>query len=146
MLYSNERIGEVNLAEYIKDLTTMVIASLESADIRIRTRFNLSPVFVSIQQAVPCGLIVNELVTNVFKYAYPNQSGGEVYLGIEPTSDGRVSLTVSDNGIGMPKGLEWQRSDSLGLRIIRILTKQLGGTIELDAEQGVSFLLRFSRC
>jgi two-component sensor histidine kinase len=146
LLYSNERIGEINLAEYIKDLTTMVIASLESADIRIHTRFDLSPVFVSIQQAVPCGLIVNELITNVFKYAYPNQSGGEVYLGVEPTSDGRVSLTVSDNGIGMPEGLEWQRSDSLGLRIIQILTKQLGGTIELDAQQGVSFLLRFSRC
>jgi two-component sensor histidine kinase len=145
-LYANEQINEISLGEYVKDLATTVMSAMQTTSVsRVTARYNLTPVSISIRQAMPCGLIVNELLTNVFKYAYPNHDGGEIYFGVELTPDNRISLTVSDDGVGLPEGLDWQRSDSLGLRIIRILVNQLGGTVELNARQGVSFTVRFSR-
>jgi two-component sensor histidine kinase len=144
-LYSTEQIGEIDLAKYVRELAEMAISSFQSDIIRIRSRFDLTPLLLSMNQAVPCGLIVNELVTNVFKYAYPNGESGEIYIGVKPTGDDGVSITISDNGVGMPDGLDWKRSNSLGLRIINILTGQLGGTIELDAQHGASFTLKFTR-
>jgi two-component sensor histidine kinase len=123
----------------------MAISSFQTEITRIRPRYSLEAVPLSMRQAVPCGLIVNELITNVFKYAYPNNAKGEIFIAVKPTGDAGISITIADSGVGLPAGLDWLHADSVGSKIIRVLTKQLGGTLELDSQSGVSFTLRFAR-
>ncbi len=145
LLYTTERIGQIDLAEYVRDLAGMAIAAFQNSGIHIQARFSLEPVPLSMRQAVPCGLIVNELITNVFKYAYPQSAGGEIFIGVKPTGDAGISVTIADSGAGLPQGLDWRSANSVGMQIMRILTTQLGGTLELDARQGASFTLEFRR-
>jgi two-component sensor histidine kinase/ligand-binding sensor protein len=140
-LYSTELIGEVNLAEYVTDLAGMVISSLRPGLIRIRGPFNVTPILLSVRQAIPCGLIVNELVTNICKYAYPATEGGDMFIDVKLADEKRVALTIRDKGAGMP--LDWQRSSCLGHQIVNILTKQLRGILELDAQDGTAFTILF---
>jgi two-component sensor histidine kinase len=84
-------------------------------------------------------------VTNVFKYAYPKGITGDIFITVNPMVEDEISLTISDHGVGMPDGLDWQNSSSLGLRIIRVLARQLAGELELDVQHGVAFTLRFRR-
>jgi two-component sensor histidine kinase len=143
LLYDTESIGQIDLAEYVKSVAETVIAAFQTDPARIIPRFDLASVPISIAQATPCGLIVNELITNVFKYAYPGGGEGEINFGVGTTGDGRISLTIADHGRGIPAGVGWQRSESLGLVIIRTLTEQLHGTIDLDTSNGVSVTIRF---
>ncbi len=145
LLYDCQQVGEIDLGEYVKDLAEMVISTFQSSAARIRPRFDLITVLIDIKHAIPCGLILNELVTNVFKYAYPKHEGGDIYIGVKPTAGNRVSFTISDHGVGVPEGLDWKRSDSLGFRIIDILATQIGGTFQLDTTHGFSFAVEFPR-
>jgi two-component sensor histidine kinase len=143
LLYGSEQVGEIDLAEYVKKLAQIVISSFQSEAGRIRALFDVKPTFIGMSRAIPCGLIVNELLTNILKYAYPSGEGGEIYISVALAIDNRVSIKISDRGVGLPEGLDWRNSDSLGLRIIRILTKQIGGTFQLDTQSGVSSTIEF---
>jgi len=145
LLYEVEEVGRIDLAAYVKDLAGMAISSFQSAATRIHARYSLEPVPLSMRQAVPCGLIVNELITNAFKYAYPNNAPGEIFISVKPTVETGICITIADSGVGLPEGLDWLHADSVGSKVIRILTKQLGGTMELDSQSGASFTLRFAR-
>lgn len=145
LLYDCRQVGEIDLGGYVKDLAEMVISTFQASNARIRSHFDLIPVLIDIKQAIPCGLILNELITNVFKYAYPNQESGDIYIGVRPAAGNRVSFTISDRGVGVPNGLDWKSSDSLGLRIIDILTTQIGGTFQLETKGGFSFTVEFPR-
>ena len=144
-LYGNERVGDIDLGAYIKDLADMAISAFQSNNSSIHAHFSLATAVLSMRQAVPCGLIVNELVTNVFKYAYPKGVRGDLYITVHPMVEDQIALTISDHGVGMPEGLDWRSSSSLGLSIVRVLAGQLDGELELDAREGVAFTLRFHR-
>ncbi|MEO8098269.1 MAG: histidine kinase dimerization/phosphoacceptor domain -containing protein [Acidobacteriota bacterium] len=144
-LYGAAQVGTVDLGDYVTDLAGMVISAFQASGSGIQARFTLAPALLSLRQAIPCGLIVNELVTNVFKYAYPNATTGEIMITVDPMVDNKISLTISDHGIGMPDGLDWQHSQSVGMQILRVLTRQLDGTLVLDTRNGVSFNLQFQR-
>ncbi len=145
LLYNHDHVGEIDLGAYLKNLVEMEISSFQSRTAPIHARFELAPVVIGVKLAIPCGLIVNELVTNVFKYAYPAGEGGEIYIGVKPLPEDRVSMEVSDHGVGLRDGLDWTRSDSLGLRIIGILTKQIRGTFKIETQSGVSCTVEFPR-
>jgi two-component sensor histidine kinase len=145
LLYEVEEFGRIDLASYVKDLAGMAISSFQTETSRIRPRYSLEAVPLSMRQAVPCGLIVNELITNVFKYAYPNNAPGEIFIEVKPSGDTGISITIADSGVGLPEGLDWLHADSVGSKIIRVLTKQLRGTLELDSQSGTSVTLRFTR-
>jgi two-component sensor histidine kinase len=103
-----------------------------------------APVKLSIEAAVPCGLILNELAGNALKHAFPNSSGGEVTVSLEhDAATDAVCLRVHDNGVGLPAGLDWQQSTSLGLRLVRILAGQLRGTVETGTGTGTEFRVTF---
>jgi two-component sensor histidine kinase len=97
---------------------------------------------LSLEKAIPCGLIINELITNVFKHAFPRGEQGEIKLAFKE-SDGKHILVVSDNGVGLPSSMDAQNMVSLGMQLIRNLTRQIGGDLVLGNKQGTTFTITF---
>ncbi|MBF0516163.1 MAG: hypothetical protein HQK97_03445, partial [Nitrospirae bacterium] len=89
------------------------------------------------------GLIINELFTNILKYAFPDNQIGDITTSIESTEDGRFKMVVADNGVGFPSDIDFRQTKSLGLYIVNILVKQINGTIELDTTHGSKFIINF---
>jgi PAS domain S-box-containing protein len=148
MLYESQSLAQIDFHRYLESLTQYLQDCFcPSGMIRIQVR---SPnVWMSLDHAIPCGLIVNELVTNAFKHAFP---GGQPHPGadhcevqVSAAWDGAAYiLTIADNGVGLPEELDWLNAPSLGLRLVRMLGRhQLQGRIELDRSKGARFTLRF---
>jgi len=142
-LYGRDDMSSIDLAEYIRQLTANLCASFARPNSSFTHRLELTPVILTAGQAVPCGLLLNELITNALKYAYP-KGEGEVAVLLCLNGDS-VSLTVADRGVGLPVDLDWKTTPSLGMTIIRILTEQLEGKIECDTANGVRFTVRFGK-
>jgi two-component sensor histidine kinase len=97
-----------------------------------------------VETAVPCGLILNELVTNSFKHAFRGRAQGQLTTALSIGPDGRVSLRVRDDGVGLPAGMDWRQSRSLGLQLIHMLAGQLSATVEVRTEGGTEFEITFA--
>lgn len=136
---------QVDFQEFAEALTRDLFYSFGSDPNELRLRFDLNPVLLPVTQAIPCGLILNELVTNALKYAFPQHRSGELAVALKSDENGLVKLTVADNGIGLPPGFDSGKSQSLGLRIIDILTRQLDGTLDRVPGPGAVFSLTFKR-
>ena len=144
-LYQSDNLSTINLADYIQELFENLCHSYDTSQGQIETEVDLEPVIVNLETAIPCGILLNELITNSFKYAFPDQTSGKIMIQLYTTlSSQKLHLVVSDNGIGFPPDLEWQNSNSLGLKIVNILAQQLRATITLNRQKGTSFHLIFS--
>ena len=143
-LYASQRIDRIDFAEYTETLLNELLCSYIGTTGRVVGRVNASQVFLEVEQAIPCGLILNELVTNALKYAYPNGRCGEVAIDLSE-SGGQVRLSVSDQGIGLPEGLDWQNSDSMGLPIVDLLANQLEGKLTVRSKPGTTFTVEFPK-
>jgi two-component system, sensor histidine kinase PdtaS len=139
-LYRHEDMSSIDLAEYVRDLTAHLFFSYTQSRM-ITCRLDLVPTKLTIEQSVPCGLLLNELITNAIKYAYP-KGKGEILVRLAAKGN-CVSLTVSDQGVGMPAGLNWETSTSLGMTLIQQLTMQLDGELEIGGPPGASFTVNF---
>jgi two-component sensor histidine kinase len=104
---------------------------------------DLELVPLSINAAVPCGLILNELVSNALKHAFRGRADGEVAVSLRGGPDGQVRLRVRDNGTGLPAGLDWRQADSLGLRLVQMLAGQLHAAVEVSGKEGTEFTVTF---
>ncbi len=117
----------------------------------VTLKINVDEVLLDIDTAIPCGLIINELVTNALKHAFPlpvdKPAGqtGEICIDLRIAHNNQFTLVVSDNGIGLPKGLDFGKIESLGLELVNLLVDQLEGTIEIDHSDGTTFKIRFAR-
>ena len=104
--------------------------------------------YLSLEQAIPCGLITNELVSNALKYAFPDMGQGTITLRIQHMEGGAVELEVSDNGVGLPPGFDFAKNDSLGVYLVQALTEQIDGELVVTSTEqgrkGSSFLVRFT--
>jgi PAS domain S-box-containing protein len=149
-LYSQEDIDHLNFRQYVEALARELFSAYGVNSDLVCLRLELEPVSLELNQAIPCGLILNELLANCLKYAFPNGRAGEILVALRCEDDDRVTLRVADNGIGLPSGLDWRKSQSLGLRIVTILARQLMGTIQQESGAGADFSLVFqkapSRC
>lgn len=145
-LHPDHDAGELNFREYVETLSRDLLEGYAADPGRIRLRLELDPVWLELSQATPCGLIVNELLTNSFKYAFPEQRRGEILVALRCGTDNRVKLTVADDGIGLPADFDWRKSPSLGLHIVDILSSQLDATIKRLPTPGTGFCLSFERC
>ncbi len=144
MLYGSSTLNNIDFAEYTHLLAAEVSNSHGIDPTRIRLAFELEPVYVEIDRAIPCGLILNELLSNAFKYAFPNGRSGEVRISLQ-RQEGCIRLAVDDTGIGLPESYGPGNSKSLGLKIVRILTQQLEGSMEITSNRGCSsFVLKFA--
>jgi two-component sensor histidine kinase len=139
-LWRTDEIHSVNLAEFMGELCEQLRTSAKPGQ---TLTCDIAPVSVATDQAVPLGLLSNELVTNAFKYAYPD-GVGNVHLTIGPAAEGQLRLTVSDRGAGLPPDFEAARSKSLGMKLIATLGRQLGGQPTWEgADPGTRFVLDF---
>jgi len=143
-LYQTGELAQLNFANYA---TSFLESLWESHDVlveKIQLKIAITPISLPIETAVPCGLILNELAGNALKHAFPKGSGGEVMVGLKYNpANGTACLRVRDNGIGLPVGLDWRHSSSLGLRLVQILAGQLRGTVETGAGPGAEFQVNF---
>ena len=144
-LYQSESLARVDFAEYARSLLSYLWRAHTGSQAGIRLKLNLQPVSLSVETAVPCGLILNELAANAIKHAFRGRSDGEVTVTLHASPEGRVRLCVSDNGVGLPSGLDWRQSPSMGLGLVRMLAGQLNGTLEAGLGGGTHFEIAFAQ-
>jgi PAS domain S-box-containing protein len=143
-LYQTDNLAQVDFADYATRMLHALWRSHGAMAKKIRLNLELSSVALPIETAIPCGLILNELAINAIKYAFPDEGDGEVTVGLHfDSAANTVSLRVRDNGVGLPAGMDWRQSPSLGLRLVQILTGQLRGTVETGTGPGAEFELTF---
>ncbi len=145
-LYRSENLTQIDLSSYIQVIIRDLLASYPYSGARIRLDLSLDPLEIGIGQAVPCGLIINEIVTNTLKYAFPAGFAGEPALGVDlRVSDGKaVSITLRDNGVGIPEDIRPESATTLGLSMVNMLVQQLNAGIAIDRDKGTRCVLRFT--
>ncbi|MFC1717112.1 histidine kinase dimerization/phosphoacceptor domain -containing protein [Candidatus Poribacteria bacterium] len=153
-LYQSEDLARIDFAEYIQDLANYLLRMYGTGTYRVRLRVNIEDVSLDIDTAIPCGLIVNELVSNSLKYAFPmedialdeqRESEAEIRVDVRSDNSSNLMLIVSDNGVGFPENLDFRETESLGLQLVNTLTEQLEGSIELDRTSGTTFKITFEK-
>jgi two-component sensor histidine kinase len=130
-LYGAENLARIDFAEYARSLAEDILASHGSPSVPVRLKTELEPVTMGADLAIPCGLILNELVSNAFKHGFPEGTEGEIKLTLRSDTGGRYTLCVQDSGVGIPTGLDFKTNQSLGLKLVRLLTQQIRGSFEL---------------
>jgi two-component sensor histidine kinase len=143
-LYKFKDFAKIKFAEYIENLTSYLFAAYIKNVENINLELDIDEVTLKLDTAIPCGLIINELVSNALKYAFPNKSHGTIYITLHFDGDAHYTLTVRDDGIGLPPNLEIKNVNSLGLKLVEVLAKQLEGTLQVNSRFGTEFSLRFS--
>ncbi|MBF0344530.1 MAG: PAS domain S-box protein [Nitrospirae bacterium] len=146
-LYRSEDFSNINFKGYIKNLIDSLFVSYGISNEKIRLNLQIEELMIGIDSAIPCGLIINELITNSIKYAFPDSRSGEISVRLRLCSDDNAcELTVSDNGVGIAQGLDYKRTKSVGLNlVVNLVENQLNGQIEIRHRQGTEFLIKFKR-
>ena len=144
ILYQSSNLAQVNLAAYTRRLAEELLHSYQVEPERLRLVVETDEVWLSAEKAMPCGLILNELVANCVKHAFPDGRSGTVRVTLRAEAASQVILSVGDGGVGFPAGVDFRHTDSLGLQLMCLLTEQLGGTITLDRSEGTRFTIRFA--
>ncbi|MEW6492646.1 MAG: two-component regulator propeller domain-containing protein [Cyanobacteriota bacterium] len=142
-LYQSTSLEQINFAEYAETLIHYLLQSYKVDADLIKIKVNVEPVCINIDTAIPCGLIINELMSNALKYAFPNQTGGLIELNFNFDNHQKYILSVKDNGIGFYQDFNFEKSTTLGLQLVNVLAQQLDGNIELVQNQGVEFKIKF---
>lgn len=155
LLYRSSDFMNVDFVDYIKNLAHHLFQTYHVSENNVRLHNNVDNVSLTIETAIPCGLILNELITNALKHAFPKfsdgpQTAGEIHIHFlqnsEPTSNlVEYTLIVRDNGIGLPEHFDLNTTRTLGMQLVKGLTDQLGGNVELDTTMGTAFCISFSR-
>jgi PAS domain S-box-containing protein len=142
-LYRSATFSKVNFSEYIRELAGQLFKIYKVNASRIRLNINIPDIMLDIDTMIPCGLMVNELISNVLKYAFPDDRDGELTIGLSEAEDKEYSLSISDNGAGIPEGMDINNIETLGMRIVTALVSQIGGTLQLSREGGTEFSITF---
>jgi two-component sensor histidine kinase len=143
-LYQSNDLSRINFAEYIQKLVANLLRSYEINSSAIKPVINVDNVLLEIDVAVPCGLIINELVSNSLKYAFPSGKEGKIQVDFYSENERNFTLTVSDNGVGLPKNLNILETKTLGLQLVNNLVDQLEGTVKNNIDGGTEFRITFS--
>ncbi|MBD2530151.1 PAS domain S-box protein [Nostoc flagelliforme FACHB-838] len=144
-LYTSANIGQIDVAAYIQNLATSLLISYQLCPEKISLETDINPLRLNVDQAIACGLVINELISNALKHAFPNQQEGIISI-ILHNSGNRIELIIQDNGIGLPDNLDWRNTDSLGLSLVHdLVTEQLEGNITLERNHGTIFKIEFTQ-
>jgi two-component sensor histidine kinase len=141
-LYRSADLAHIDFREYCQNLVREIFSSYHRPGVDFL--IDINDILLDINTGIPCGLIINELVSNALKHAFPEGVNGTVCIGMTQSAPGRYWLTVEDNGSGFPAGVDFHNSSSLGLQLVRILVEQLQGTIELETGPGTLFRIAFA--
>jgi two-component sensor histidine kinase len=143
-LYQSSDLARIDFADYIRKLAADLIDSYRLEPDAVTLALDVKDIYFDVNVGIPCGLIVNELLTNALKHAFPNGRQGEVSVSLSP-GDGTITLAVADNGIGFPENIDFRNTESLGFQLVTALVEQLGGTIELARDKGTTFAISFPK-
>jgi len=141
-LYSSDSFSEIALDKYIDDLVKKIIDSMSDTQKEIRVNKNMESIHLKVSQAVPCGLLLNELITNSYKHAFTNRDKGQIDITLQ-RHDHTIALSVADNGRGLPDGFSMEEQSSLGMTLIETLIMQLDGDLEISSQDGARFEITF---
>ena len=109
----------------------------------VETIIEIDDIFMDIDRAMPCGMLVNETITNSFKYAFPKFDKGIIGVSIKKDAS-NINLNIWDNGVGLPGNVDFEKNSRLGMQLIFLLTKQLNGTVTIDREKGTAYSINFT--
>ncbi|GIK40601.1 MAG: hypothetical protein BroJett011_44340 [Chloroflexota bacterium] len=144
-LYRSRNMAQINLAEYVKDLARYLFRSYSVGEPVINFNIQADDIFVDIDTAVPCGLILNELISNSLKHAFPDRRRGDIFIQMQVEPEQQIMLSVGDNGVGFPPDFDFHENGSLGWLLVNSLVDQLEGSIELSRQGGTQVKLTFAR-
>ncbi len=143
-LYRSKDLSRIDLKQYIRDLMDLLMESYNASAEAVRPRLEMESAPISIDTAVPCGLILNELISNAFKHAFPDGKKGEIRISLTRDAAGEIALTCADDGPGAPDGFDFRAQRTLGLQtIFLIVERQLNGTVEFESDRGLTCRMRF---
>ncbi|WP_372743817.1 histidine kinase dimerization/phosphoacceptor domain -containing protein [Nostoc sp. C052] len=144
-LYQSQDLAKINFGEYIRDLVASLFAAYEVNEDAIALIINIDDrVFLGLDTAIPCSLIIHELVSNSLKYAFPTGRNGTISINLKKDHKNQITLVVSDDGIGLPSNFDFKNIASLGWLLVDALSNQLSGNIKIQGDMGVEFHLTFT--
>ena len=141
-LYQAASLARIDFGEYLRSLTRDLFRSYSAGGVSLKMQ--AEDVFLDVDSAIPCGLIVNELVSNALKYAFPQGRGGELLITFARIARDKFALSVTDNGTGLPSDLDVRNPKTLGLQLVAMLINQLHGTLDVVSDGGTTFMITFS--
>jgi PAS domain S-box-containing protein len=141
-LYQSTSLARIDFGEYLRNLTRDLFRSYSAGGVSLKLQ--VEDIQLDIDAAIPCGLMVNELVSNALKYAFPQGKGGELLITFSQVARNKYALSVTDNGIGLPTDLDVRKPKSLGLQLVNMLVAQLRGTLDVVSDGGTTFMITFS--
>jgi two-component sensor histidine kinase/sensor domain CHASE-containing protein len=143
MLYHSKNLSKIDFSVYIQPITTHLMRTYGVDPSRIKLNINVEDVFLDLDSAIPCGLIINELFSNALKHAFPEGRAGEVKIDLFQDRNREFTLLISDNGVGLPRGMNFKDTDSLGLQLVDALVDQLDAAIAFEGIVGTTFRITF---
>lgn len=142
-LYQSRDFAKVEFRGFLDSLLTTLVTTYRDRMHKVEPKIDVEHVALPINVAVPCGLLINELITNALKHAFPDGRNGEITVRLEQRVDSRMQLCVRDNGVGIPESLDLSKTDTLGYSLITLLTQQLGGNLTIRRHSPTEFIVDF---
>lgn len=143
-LYKSKDLTHIDVHDYIIRLSNRLFQSYGVSTDRVVLKINVTDVSLGLDAAIPCGLIISELVSNSLKHAFPEEREGEIKIALLSSDKKEYELIVSDNGIGLPENLDFRNTETLGFKIVLMFGEEnLKGKIDLNSDEGTQFLIRF---
>ena len=142
-LYRSQNLAWIDFGEHVRDLARMLTSSYSKTAAQVQVFIEAETAPVQLETAIPAGLILNELVSNSLKHAFPAGRHGTLKVRLHSPRPDQLLLSVEDDGVGLPAGFDWDQAGSLGLRMVRDLARQIRGTLEIRRNGGTTFVLSF---
>jgi two-component sensor histidine kinase/HAMP domain-containing protein len=141
-LYQSENLASIDLGDYIDSLSRYLLQTYSNVNVALQ--LHIEPLMISLDKAIPCGLILNESITNTLKHAFESGHSGQINITLKGCGDNSCSLRVADNGKGLPAGFDWTRANTLGMQLIDGLANQMGAKLNVTSDYGTAIELTFS--
>ncbi len=142
-LYKSGDLARIDMRDYVQRSATHIFSLYEIDPNRIELKIDTGKIFIDVTTGVPCGLIINELVSNAVKHAFPGKRRGVIEIKLYKTKTGKTTISVKDNGIGLPDEIDFKKPKTMGLQLINDLSKQLNGTLRVYRKKGLRVTLDF---
>ncbi len=144
MLHKTDGITKLGSSEYIRNLVNTLFRNYKIQPNHIMLQLDVQDIHLDVDTMIPLGLIINELVSNALKYAFPDNAEGELSISLKKADDEGYELVIKDTGVGLPEDFDLKKAKSLGLKIVNTLTKQIDGTLEVSNKDGAEFSIAFA--
>lgn len=142
VLYLSENLDKINFSDYIKRITNHLFAMFSRKAKKIQLELDVGEFYLDIDKAIPCGLIINELVSNAFKHAFPDGNSGKIQVHLDNKLD-KYTIVVKDTGAGFPDDVDLENTETLGLQLVNDLVKQIDGSYKMQIDGGTIFKITF---